>query len=437
LGDKWDSYAEDQPTQQPAPQGDKWAQYAEGAGGGDNKPNQPGFWSNFGHQLNPVAAAEGIYKTVRHPIDTGTRVASAADPYWKQAMAGSRAGDVWKYIRNLPGATVPMAGPPISDALNEWSQGKVGPGSGTLAGSAVAALIPGLARVAGPKVAGLLEEGAATNYRRALQPSEADVTTAERTAEGLAQEKPIARSIENLRDQARAQKDVWGPQAAAAYNGKTVSSPGVDEILDHVDKMWEKNVAVKGSNMTINPELDAYLQKLSDDIAGMRDKSGSASAIALDDLADKLNGGMVTPAGRFRESVSPQTAASIEQGLARSIKRVLDREIPDAAAVNAKYRTWASTDRLAEKARQSSVAADSRVSRGSAVGGKVAERFIPAPIRRPAEAATGFFDSVPWNTLSGATKAAVAEAVLSGNYKRATQLLGAAAPTQVMGGLLD
>lgn len=289
--------------------------------------------------------------------------------------------------------------------------------------SAVSPVVGSAVRAAAP----MLEKSAAGNYLSVLLPgSKRLVPKAEETAAMMAKEKPLALTQQGLLDKARVNRTASGPVAAAAYVGKPPVSP--QQILADLDALEAKHVNVKGSNVQVNPGLKNALDGLRQNITDMQDSFGNIAAESLDDFRDKLYRGVVDAMGAVRQN-SPATAKAIETSAASSIRRVLDDKFPDAKKLNDTYKLWANAETFLEDARRRGIASKSGIITGSSQGfGALTQRMLPRPVRELPQTITGFFDSVAWNTVSGATKQALAEAIAGRNWKLAEAMLSALAP---------
>ena len=85
---------------------------------------------------------------------------------------------------------------------------------------------------------------------------------------------------------------------------------------------------------------------------------------------------------------------------------------------------YANMNKFLEESRRARITAKSGIVTGSSKGfGALVERTLPRPIRELPKNIVGIFDSVAWNTISGATKQLISEALAQGNWKRAEFLL--------------
>lgn len=124
--------------------------------------------------------------------------------------------------------------------------------------------------------------------------------------------------------------------------------------------------------------------------------------------------------------MAPITIKAINQQAAAAIKRLLDEGNPQAAAINAEYSFWANAGEILERARRLKVASESRQGVGTVPGmTSFWTKAVPKPVRETLSLPAKWFDSVPWNTFSGATKASIADALGSGQTTRARLIVAA------------
>ncbi len=84
------------------------------------KKTASGVWQN----LNPVAAAEGVYNAVRHPIDTATNLIGAQVDQAKKAYSDATQGRYLEAIGHGAAAAIPLIGPAAAAAGEKIGTGK-------------------------------------------------------------------------------------------------------------------------------------------------------------------------------------------------------------------------------------------------------------------------------------------------------------------------
>lgn len=304
----------------------------------------------------------------------------------------------------------------VPEGYSELAGDVAGVGAGSLAAKAV----PGSAQA--------LKDSAAENYRSVLLPSSKKlVPKAEETATMMADKKPIALTRNSLLEKVRANKAEAGPPAGAAYD----TQPPVPEsaqtgIFNALDDLEAKHVNVKGSNVQVNPALKGAIDGLRKNLTDMKDGLGNIPAATLDDFRDKLYRGTVDATGNVRQA-APKSARAIETSTASAIRRVLDDQFPDSKVLNDNYKLWANAERFLEDARNREIASKSGIVTGSSQGfGALMQRMLPRPVREIPGNIAGMFDSVAWNTVAGATKQRLAEAIARQNWGIAKDIISEA-----------
>ena len=94
------------------------------------------FGSSAWKQINPVSAVEGLYNIVRHPIDTASAIGGNLVNEWGQIPAQLSAGNYGQAVESAVKG-VPLVGPPVGEAIDQFQAGDIAGGAGTLAGLAV------------------------------------------------------------------------------------------------------------------------------------------------------------------------------------------------------------------------------------------------------------------------------------------------------------
>lgn len=92
------------------------------------------FVGGVAEQLNPVTIAEGIYNTVRHPIDTASGILSAANDQRMKAHEAFDRGEWGQGAAHSVAAAIPILGPAAADAGEQIASGDVAGGLGKATG---------------------------------------------------------------------------------------------------------------------------------------------------------------------------------------------------------------------------------------------------------------------------------------------------------------
>jgi len=273
-------------------------------------------------------------------------------------------------------------------------------------------------------MAPVFERGAAKSYVKVLEPtSRQAVRTAEQIAPGMAETKPIAGSRKAFQTKLEAGKAEFGPKTAVAYEGAPAVS--LTDAAESMQKIRERHIYLKGTRVVPRNRtaLEQVLQGIESDLLDLADANGMIEQKLLDSLADDLNSGLVNARGELAAQ-APKAKKFIEKRGAGAIKNILDSRNPTAQRVNAMYRIYAQAADMMEKARMARITAESAMKSGSSKGfGAAIKKALPGPVRRLPNAISGVFDSVLWNTVSGATKQSIAEALATGDFTKAARIM--------------
>ena len=429
----WEEY-QDQPPAQPQPQaqqpqsGGPWNEYApnyslDPAQMSETHPVKR-MLSSVWDALNPIPGIQEWLSRKENMTAMLDAFHVAATSHGRDMTPDERAV-VDKALQTpapMPEDTTGLMTPAIT-AGTQIQAGNVAGGLGTLTGAyGVPAILAGLNPEA---TAQIIRNSAAKNYRSVLLPgAKTFVPLAERTATGLAEEAPVALTRGQLLSRATEEKAAYGAQTGTAYeNAPPVTSPRVQEIFDSLEDLRQKHAVVKGTDVVSDKGLNQTIDSLKDTLGALRDPNGEIPAATLDDFKDKLNRGLVNPSGQFRNT-APQSVAQIQKSAAGTIRSILDSDYPTAARINAGYKLWSDTARFLEDARRREIVAQSGVAGGTAGGMEaMVKRMLPRPVREIPQNLMGLFDSVAWNTTSGAVKQLVANALANSDWSTAQKLL--------------
>jgi hypothetical protein len=99
------------------------------------------------HELNPLTIAEGLYNTVRHPIDTVKNIGSAHLDQAQKAVEAAKAGRYSEAYGHAMATLIPLLGPAAANIGEEIAAtGDVARGVGRTAGLLTAVEAPAIAR---------------------------------------------------------------------------------------------------------------------------------------------------------------------------------------------------------------------------------------------------------------------------------------------------
>jgi len=225
------------------------------------------FAGGVGEMLNPVTIGEGVYQTVRHPIDTLMGAATQTGELIKKGGAAGREGRYGDALRQTVLGAVPVMGPLAEDLYQQASQGDWAGAAGRATGLAVApkvygAALGGASRVAKAaanteRAATALERGAASRVVDVMAPKVGPNKTrfggmAEDVAPRLAKEEATkAFSREGLYERVSTKlgdaESALDQAADARLKARTFSTkPILDELLKRRQELTAQ--AVEGSS---------------------------------------------------------------------------------------------------------------------------------------------------------------------------------------------
>lgn len=384
---------------------------------------EPGYWEQVGSRLKQQffpTNPDGSPKTVSLPEAMGLDaiLRQYGTDALKQDFDDIKSGK--KTVSEVIVDKIPFFGPSLNEATKAAANDKPKTAAAILTTDVLA---PGLINKAMGKVGDLaptLEKSAAKNYTSVLEPTaKRNVPVAENLAGKLAEEKIVARSRESLQNQAKAGMREYGPKAATAFDN--AAPVDFSKAFDALEDVKQRHVYIKGTNTVPahRVPLEKMISSIQDDLFNLADQHGNIPASVLDSFVDDINKGLVGANGEFRTQVPPKSIAQIQKSSARAIRTILDSPNPDAASINSAYSMYAKLNEFLEDSRRKRITAQSGITTGSSKGfGALVERTIPRPIRNLPKDIAGVFDSVPWNTVSGAIKQTLAEAVAQSNWKK-------------------
>lgn len=292
------------------------------------------FLRSAGQQLDPIAAASGLWQTVRHPVDTifsvaDTTAANLKD--MKDALLQGRGNDA---RRALVGA-VPLFGPAVQSALDQGQEGDVAGMLGSLTGLALPLTSPikragQLARAVAPTAA----EATALKMEGVAARKAADVITPQRGANQARFATRAQKIAPELLDSGAL--NTWSRTGAAdnVFAGLQDAKAALDDV---VDARWASpEIAAKratGEFYNPDPLLKVLKQKrdalYAEPIEGSRFPKRSEPAAGMT-RADQLEGGTLEVPTRAGAKVAepigtrvlpPNKVARLEQ-LNLAIKQI-------------------------------------------------------------------------------------------------------------------
>jgi hypothetical protein len=311
---------------------------------------------------------------------------------------------------------IPFVGPSINEAVKQAAGGQPAESAATLTSDI---LIPGLAAKL-PAQADIpaLKASAAENWRRVLEPSGRQlVKQAEKITPELAETKITAISRKSLQEKLAAGKAEYGPQTGTAFD--TANPVNISDWIDSLQKIRERHIYVKGTNKipANRMGLEQGLANIENDLTDLADpKTGAIPAQILDNYVDDLNKGLVNAKGEYAQQ-PPKVRRFIESRTAGALREILDSDNPSGAAVNKVYHMYALAEDMMEKGRLDRITAQSALQKGSSKGfGAAIKKALPGPVRELPNAVSNIFDSVPWQTVSAASKMRIADMLSQGKF---------------------
>ena len=94
------------------------------------------FGSSAWKQINPVTAIEGLYNIIANPIDTASAIAGNTVNEWGQIPEQVSAGNYGQAIESAVKG-VPLVGPPVGEAIDQFQAGDIAGAAGTAVGLAL------------------------------------------------------------------------------------------------------------------------------------------------------------------------------------------------------------------------------------------------------------------------------------------------------------
>jgi len=372
------------------------------------------YTEKYGALGNSLATMKTIW-------DLGKGIITASNDEWVETLKALGKMEFDEVLQHLPGI-VPGIGPQVVKASEAIEGGETLRGLGQTAGIgatlALGAKTPAIMRSVKSGAVGALKKSAARNYEEVLLPSrKADIPMAETTARQMADKKIVAGSRGGLQKKVAAGKNEWGPKAGTAF--QDANPIAFDKAYSAIEAVKDQHLYVKGTKTVLSGRegLKKFFDSAQEDLMSLADDSGNIPAQIVDNYVDDINAGLVGANENFRTNLAPKTVKKMEQRTARALRTILDTEHPTGAQINAAYSMYAKMDYFLENFRRAQKTAKSGLHSGSSKGfGALVERSLPKYVRNIPKNIAGIFDSVPWNTMSGASKQAIAESISNGNW---------------------
>lgn len=386
----------------------------------------------FNQNLDPRIYLPTIGHAIAHPIDSG--------------LAGpvSAANEIYQ---TLKGKESPLfqTGSDIGKGLVSGDPNITGKaiGDASAIGANVAVIGGNTSIVGAPIASKILRNSAESSYMDVLKPDKYEAYDAQDTAKTMADKRVMSSSMKSLMDTAKTGTEHYGPLVPQAYEqgnqpgivptskaGAGSSAPVVSqankmEVFKDLEDLRNRTAVIKRTGQVMEPEINDYINEKKAQLTAMQDPTtGDIPQEDLRQWRQILQQKAETSGGKYAPSQAPETKAFINNKLRNSIMNVLHRENPTGAAIDATYSFYSDLHKFTKNSNAEQIAGE----HASAMrpGLNWAQTMIagtPGPIKAVPKAILGFFDSVPWNTVSGAGKAAVADALANSDFTKVTRQL--------------
>lgn len=425
------------------------------------------FVSNAAERLNPVTMVRGLAQAVANPIDTVTGLVRAQGEQFGKARDAFGQGRLSEAVGHGAAGMLPVLGPMAADIGEQAGRGDVAGAAGALTGvlAPMAAARPVAA--AAQRAARPLQQTAQRQVVQALGPTkERFKAIAERRAPEVLR-RGLGGSRESLQAQAATRARAAGQQIdelLTREGGRTLNPQAVIDALEQakaefqdvrrvsfaeaaksglrrspgarvVNGMVEIPVVFEPRAVAQLTDLQRILRELGpearvDQIVGVRR--------AWDKVVSQAGGFQHRRAGGIGQPLADTSEAAAKRTATTAIRKLLDDEMPDLAAINKEFAFWKDLDDVLRQTIQRTQAQGpgllGRVREGAGqVAGAVVGGAAGGPLGagagaiitgQLAKAAHAAFTSPRWRLVSARTKAQLAEALASGNPERISSALG-------------
>ncbi len=301
------------------------------------------FASELWKQINPIAGIKGAAQIAAHPVDTFVNDANARKQVYDQAEDAFSKGDYAEGAAHLLYSAIPLLGPQLNDAANNFIAGNYAKGAGASTGMGLSMVAPAYAgdvadlAKSGIARGALLGKTPAEAYQSALKPSTAlsEADRANIVDTGLKEGIPVSKTgvdklsglIDDLNQQI-ADKIKTGAAAGATVNPADVAArtSGVtSKFATQVNPVSDLNAI----DAATNEFLASRAQPLPPGVSG----PPALEPIPLDE-AQALKQGTYRVLGG--KAYGEQGSATIEaqKALARGLKEEIANQFPEIQGLN-------------------------------------------------------------------------------------------------------
>lgn len=296
------------------------------------------FGSALWKQINPIAGVEGAAQMVNHPIDTFKNDADARQQVYNEAEKAFKNKDYVGGAAHLLYSVLPLIGPQLDAAGNDFAAGNYAKGAGASTGMGLA--LAGPEAIKGINLKLPTAELPETLYKSALKPSTTMPTGEVGRVVNTALENNIPVSAEgmdrlnslvnNLSDTVKSQIQS-GSQA-----GATVDPAAIAQRADALKNRFANQVAPNADLQAIENTKQEFLQNNPNPIP------------AADAQSMKQGTYQQLKARAYGEQGSATVEA--QKALARGIKEELETQFPEIKDLNAQQGNLMSLDAPLERA---------------------------------------------------------------------------------------
>lgn len=281
------------------------------------------------------------------------------------------------------------------------------------------------------KPADFLKSSAQRSYEEVLNPTRVDTKyQTQKMMPRLLEERPVAMTRKGLAEKAEARAETAGQQIEQQVAGLQGEMP-TKTVIDGLQNL-KNSFQVRG--VSLRPEVNNAIDGVSEQFQQMGDDISYQDAVAarriLDDAVSEAK-------GYQGAQLSDASLAKIRKAAANSIRSELGKASPELADVNATFHFWNSLNEVMEATIQRKIGQAPMRETIQNVGAAAA-----GAVRHGLSGATGYggamwalgkaFRSTAWRTVSAATKASIADALVSGDFGQVMDTLGKAGLTGQM-----
>lgn len=276
-----------------------------------------------------------------------------------------------------------------------------------------------------------LKGSAQRSYEEVLNPTRQDTKyQTQKIMPRLLEERPVAMTRKGLAEKAEARAETAGQQIERQVSNLQGEMP-TKTVIDGLQNL-KKTFQVRG--VSLRPEVNNAIDAVSEQFQQMGDDVSYQDAVAarriLDDAVSEAK-------GYQGAQLSDASLAKVRRAAANSIRSELGKASPELADVNATFHFWNSLNEVMEATIQRKIGQAPMRETIQNVGAAAA-----GAVRHGLKGATGYgaamwglgkaFRSTAWRTVSAATKASIADALVSGDFSQVMNTLGKAGLTGQM-----